>query len=164
MFTMSSEKTYRSITKGISWRAVALCDTLILSLIFTGSIGQALVIAVGELTTKIFLYYFHERGWLRLVRWHDRRDESARSLREKHIYGFGKALTWRVIGSLDTILWALLVTGSVGASLSIGALEFLTKTVLFYVHERLWLKSKWGLHEKVKQESLPSYLAQGILD
>jgi uncharacterized membrane protein len=161
---MPTENSYRSVVKGVTWRIVALSDTVLLSFIFTGNVVQALTIAAGELVTKIFLYYVHERGWLRLVHWHDRRTESAKSLREKHIYGFGKALTWRVIGSLDTILWAFIVTGSVGTSLSIGGMEFLTKTVLFYVHERTWLKFKWGLHKKPEETRLPSYLARGILD
>ena len=49
-----------------------------------------------------------------------------------------KGLTWRVIATSDTIFLSWLFTGSITAAISIGLLELVTKTVLYYVHERLW--------------------------
>ena len=49
-----------------------------------------------------------------------------------------KAITWRIIGTLDTILLSWLLTGRFVLAISIGGAELLTKTVLFYLHERAW--------------------------
>jgi uncharacterized membrane protein len=51
-----------------------------------------------------------------------------------------KGLTWRVIATSDTIFLAWLFTGSITAAISIGLLELLTKTFLYYVHERAWAR------------------------
>jgi uncharacterized membrane protein len=58
----------RSIAKTVSWRGFASIDTFLLGYIFTGSPMTAGSIAVGEVLTKMVLYYFHERVWTH-VRW-----------------------------------------------------------------------------------------------
>ena len=55
-----------------------------------------------------------------------------------------KALSWRVLGTLDTILVSWLVTGSTGIAFSIGFIEVSTKIVLYYTHERIWNTIPWG--------------------
>jgi uncharacterized membrane protein len=49
-----------------------------------------------------------------------------------------KAVTWRIIGTLDTILISYLITGEAKIAISIGGIETLTKILLYYVHERAW--------------------------
>jgi len=57
-----------------------------------------------------------------------------------------KAITWRITGTLDTILIGWLITGSIEVGALIGGIEVLTKTVLYYVHERVWYKHiKYGV-------------------
>lgn len=63
---------------------------------------------------------------------------------ELHSRSFIKALSWRVIGTLDTIIISWLITGKMVFAVSIGALELLTKTILYYFHERIWNTIKWG--------------------
>lgn len=58
----------RSIAKTVSWRGFASIDTFLLGYIFTGSPMTAGSIAIGEVLTKMLLYYFHERVWTH-VRW-----------------------------------------------------------------------------------------------
>jgi uncharacterized membrane protein len=53
---------------------------------------------------------------------------------------FLKGITWRIIGTADTIMLAFLITGDVTNALKIGWLELFTKTILFFIHERIWLK------------------------
>jgi uncharacterized membrane protein len=62
----SSEKPIRSLAKAISWRVTGTIDTIILSWLFTGSIGTALSIGFTEVATKMLLYYVHERIWNRI--------------------------------------------------------------------------------------------------
>jgi uncharacterized membrane protein len=49
-----------------------------------------------------------------------------------------KAVTWRIIGTIDTIIISYFITGKVTVALSIGSIEVFTKMVLYYFHERLW--------------------------
>lgn len=51
-----------------------------------------------------------------------------------------KAVTWRITGTLDTMLIGWLVTGSLELGAIIGGIEIITKMVLYYAHERVWYK------------------------
>jgi len=67
-------------------------------------------------------------------------------LKKRHI---AKTITWRIIGTLDTFIIGWIVTGNELIGASIGGLEIITKTILYYIHERAWYKSKYGtsIHE-----------------
>jgi uncharacterized membrane protein len=67
-------------------------------------------------------------------------------LREKPIRSLAKAISWRVTGSLDTILLSWLFTQSMNTALAIGLTEVLTKTFLYYGHERIWSRVRLGVH------------------
>jgi uncharacterized membrane protein len=68
---------------------------------------------------------------------------------KRHI---AKTITWRVVGTLDTILITFLLTGSITMGLSIGGIETITKMILYYFHERVWYKySKFGLENGKKE-------------
>lgn len=58
--------------------------------------------------------------------------------RESHRRSAAKAISWRILGSLDTMLLAYLFTGSMVVAGSIATTESLTKIVLYYLHERAW--------------------------
>ena len=53
-----------------------------------------------------------------------------------------KTITWRAIGSLDTLLLSWFISGDLSIGIQIGITEVITKMILYYVHERLWFKSK----------------------
>lgn len=55
-----------------------------------------------------------------------------------------KSVSWRVIGTIDTIIISWLITGEVSLALSIGSIELVTKMILYFFHERLWNLIKWG--------------------
>ena len=55
-----------------------------------------------------------------------------------------KTISWRVIGTIDTILISWLITGTLELAFSIGAVELVTKMGLYFFHERAWNKIKWG--------------------
>lgn len=57
-----------------------------------------------------------------------------------------KAITWRIVGTVDTFLLGWLITGSVELGAAIGGFEIITKTVLYYLHERAWYNfSRFGV-------------------
>ena len=65
---------------------------------------------------------------------------------KRHI---AKTISWRVIGTLDTIVISGIITGSWGAGLAIGGIEIISKMVLYYLHERAWYRfTKFGIKKK----------------
>ena len=57
-----------------------------------------------------------------------------------------KAITFRVLGTLDTILASWFITGSFEIGAMIGGIEIVTKIILYFLHERVWDKYiKYGL-------------------
>jgi uncharacterized membrane protein len=63
---------------------------------------------------------------------------------EKPLRSFVKSISWRIIGTLDTVLISWLVTGTLSVAFAIGSIEMVTKMVLYFFHERLWNIIKWG--------------------
>lgn len=70
---------------------------------------------------------------------------SQTNIREKPVRSLLKALSWRITGSLDTILLSWLFTQNVNTALAIGLTEVLTKTFLYYFHERAWNRVRIGI-------------------
>ena len=64
---------------------------------------------------------------------------------EKHSRSVVKAISWRVLGSVDTFLLSWLFTGSPKAAGAIASTEVITKIVLYYAHERAWSSITWGM-------------------
>ena len=69
--------------------------------------------------------FLHKRG----VR---RGDSAAKSLL--------KTISWRVVGTIDTMMIAYFLTGEIKVAVSIGSVEVFTKLILYYLHERVWNK------------------------
>ncbi len=57
---------------------------------------------------------------------------------DKPIKSFMKSVSWRIVGTLDTMIISYFITGRITIALSIGSVEVITKTILYYFHERLW--------------------------
>ncbi|MCU0782454.1 MAG: DUF2061 domain-containing protein [Verrucomicrobia bacterium] len=55
-----------------------------------------------------------------------------------------KAISWRVTGTLDTILISFVITGQARFAFTIGFVELFTKVFLYYVHERIWDRLSFG--------------------
>jgi uncharacterized membrane protein len=51
-----------------------------------------------------------------------------------------KTISWRAVGTIDTIILGWIITGDPLTGLKIGALEVLTKMTLYFIHERVWYK------------------------
>ncbi|GAC1482009.1 MAG: hypothetical protein NVS2B11_07470 [Acetobacteraceae bacterium] len=66
-------------------------------------------------------------------------------VRERPWRSLAKAVSWRVTGSVDTVLLTLIVTGDARVSLAVGGFEVFTKLILYYVHERVWARVPLGL-------------------
>jgi uncharacterized membrane protein len=57
---------------------------------------------------------------------------------DSNVKSFLKSLSWRIVGTIDTIVISYFVTGELVMAVSIGSVEVVTKVLLYYVHERVW--------------------------
>lgn len=62
--------------------------------------------------------------------------------RKRHLV---KAISYRIIGTLTTMVTAYAITGNVMSGVKIGLVETAVKIGIFYAHERAWLNIKFGL-------------------
>lgn len=63
---------------------------------------------------------------------------------ESHKRSIVKALSWRFIATLITMLVAWLFTGTVETAAKIGILDTLIKLAAYYFHERAWIRLSFG--------------------
>jgi len=63
---------------------------------------------------------------------------------ETHARSILKAATWRAGGLVMTVAVAWALTGRADLAASIGIADTLVKLGAFYVHERVWLKVRFG--------------------
>ena len=129
-----------SILKGITWRLIGTLDTILLSFVFTGHFTTAVKIGGIELFTKILFYYLHERAWIffHIGKKTVKKENGVTVYEDKHWRSIAKSISWRVIGTIDTIVIAYFVTGEISTAFEIGFTEVFTKMLLFYLHERFW--------------------------
>jgi uncharacterized membrane protein len=67
---------------------------------------------------------------------------------EKSYRSVAKTISWRTIGTIDTILISYIITGKPGLAFSIGGIEVFTKMILYYFHERTWNRIGFGKIKK----------------
>jgi adenylylsulfate kinase len=71
--------------------------------------------------------------------------------RDTYTRSFAKAVSWRIMGTLATSIIVFAFTRRWALSLFVGALEFVSKIGLFWLHERAWDRLAYG-----KKEARPS--------
>lgn len=67
---------------------------------------------------------------------------------ETHARSVMKALSWRIVATLTTVVLVFAFTGSFVISFGVGALEFLLKILVYYLHERVWNMISYGRKKK----------------
>ena len=65
-------------------------------------------------------------------------DSNLKNTKESRLRSVLKGVTWRFVATATIIVLAYLKTGSISFALELGALEFIIKFVLYYLHERVW--------------------------
>mgnify|MGYP003624149047 CR=1 FL=1 len=71
-----------------------------------------------------------------------------------------KTITWRIIGTLDTLLLSWFISGDLSIGLQMGGFEIVTKMVLYYIHERIWFKS--SIKSSNKRHVLKTFSWRGV--
>jgi len=65
-------------------------------------------------------------------------------LNDTNTRSLAKAISWRLTGTIDTFIISWLITGELLLASGIALTEIITKVFLFWLHERVWNKIKWG--------------------
>lgn len=131
---MSAERRFRSMVKSVLWRVIGIVVLGLISFIFTGSWVVAALITFFHHLTFVFVYYFHERAWLRVKnRW---------------------LLKWRrwvrpftyeiVLGHLILGIISFVFTGSWITVALITVVYIENKLWIYVVYDWGWGKIKWG--------------------
>ena len=142
---MKDPSRKRHAAKTITWRIIGTLDTIVLSWLITGDALLGFQIGFAEVLTKMLLYYLHERIWFKI-------DLERVTSNWRHI---AKTVSWRIVGTIDTMLLAWIISGDPIIGIKIGLLEVITKMVLYYFHEKIWYRSNYGLsHRKTSSNSL----------
>lgn len=141
---MKDPSRKRHIAKALTWRIVASVDTVFLSWLITGNPMTGLKIGFAEVITKMLLYYLHERVWFNFNL------SKSGLVRESKMRHLAKTVTWRMVGTADTMVLAWLLTGNPLTGVKIGLAELLTKMILYYIHERIWYRIDYGLIDRVE--------------
>ena len=63
-----------------------------------------------------------------------------------------KGVSWRITGSIDTLIISFFITGKLKLALGIMSVEFFTKVALYYFHERVWETLSFGRVKEAKQD------------
>jgi len=123
----------RHIAKTISWRLLGSFDTFIIVFLITDNISYSYNMLILEFFIKSFMYFFHERLWIRV---------KINLSIKRHIF---KTFSWRLIAVLTTLLISLIITNDIKIGTQITLIETLSKMILYFIHERIWYKTKFGL-------------------
>ncbi|MEP3200103.1 MAG: DUF2061 domain-containing protein [Lentilitoribacter sp.] len=150
----------RSFAKAVSWRVVGTLDTFLLSFVIItylapwfgfnlaeeggNIVHTAGYIAIAEVITKLVIYSGHEQIWTR-VPWG--KNTAYGEMPETKARSVAKTATWRVLASLDTMLLAWFFTGDLLTAFSIGSFEVITKLFLYFFHERIWQRIRFGIND-----------------
>ncbi len=117
---------------------------MLLAWLISGNPLTGLKIGAAEVVTKMFLYYLHERVWFRIRAGITKNGDS----KKRHL---AKTVTWRLVGTLDTMILAWAISGDPMVGLQVGGAEVVTKMILYYLHERAWYKIDYGLKQRRKR-------------
>lgn len=139
---MSTSKTYQIRYNTVSkddnerWRLIENGnETLVANIIIDGS----------TYTTKDWMEEIQDYKWHVTCEGHCEiknniayiKTIKEKSVLKRHIL---KTISWRIVGTIDTMILGWIVTGNPLTGLKIGILEILTKMTLYFIHERIWYK------------------------
>lgn len=71
-------------------------------------------------------------------------------IKETHKRTIVRMISYRITAWLFTILWTYLLLGNIGEATGFATLLHILLSIDYYIHERIWLKIKWGLSSSEK--------------
>tara|TARA_B110000459_G_C16549605_1_gene466111 strand:+ start:738 stop:1184 length:447 start_codon:yes stop_codon:yes gene_type:complete len=140
----------RHLAKAFSWRVLASGMTFLIAYFFfkeyPKATEKATAIALTESVIKILFYYLHERFWLKI------NFKIKTPSFKRHLL---KTFTWRGIASLTTFILTLLYfnddPNATEKAAGVMLIEALLKMGGYYLHERAWHKTDFGITSSTKR-------------
>ena len=83
---------------------------------------------------------------------------------EAHSRSLIKAVTWRMLGSVDTFVISYFVTGRLLFAGTIASVETFTKIMLYYFHEQAWARVPFGRADKVRAAPPSEHAAPPVVE
>ncbi len=71
---------------------------------------------------------------------------------ESHKRSILKAVTWRLLATMVTIVVVYLLTKEVALSLGAGFIDAAIKMFIYYAHERVWDRMQFGRRKEIKED------------
>ncbi len=104
------------------------------------SLDNAIKIGISEFLIKLLIFYLHERIWLQIL--------GKQAITNKELVY--KSISWRLIATTTTFVISGMVLNNFDEiALYIALTELFTKFVLYYLHEKLWLRLPLGKIRKM---------------
>ena len=142
-----TEKHPRTLVKTISWRVLLTISHFVNGVIVTGSIAVGLNIAGWSAVVNSILYWLHERIW-NWFQWNKKPADNY-FFQDGHPRTTTKMITWRLIVNFSNFFIPFFMTGSWGVAGAFFTIAVFVNMALFYGHERIWNRIKWGKEVKV---------------
>ena len=142
----------RHLAKSLTWRFIGSIDTLLFAWLVTGSLNEGLNVSLITTVTKLIWYYIHEQAWFK---------SSMSDSNKRHII---KTFSWRFFGTIDTVVFSLIITGNSFVGIKIGLFETVSKMLLYFGHEKLWYKINYGLDQRIKSRRLNKLKSQRTIN
>lgn len=64
--------------------------------------------------------------------------------KETNIRSIAKGISWRIIATTTTIVIVYVFFGRLDLAIAAGLIETVLKVALYWAHERVWMKVRWG--------------------
>jgi adenylylsulfate kinase len=71
-------------------------------------------------------------------------DDLTKVSSDSHARSLVKAISWRAVGTTETFLISWVITGQIVTAGGIAGIQAVLSTLLYWAHERAWLRIKWG--------------------
>jgi uncharacterized membrane protein len=136
----------RSIAKVVTWRVLLTISHVVNIFIITGSLIAGLKVAGLAAVINSFLFWAHERVW-NIADWNRKNDDKL-EFSEGQPRSVSKIITWRILITASNFFIPFFVTGSWGSAAIFVGLATVVNMFLFWGHERVWNRVRWG--KKVK--------------
>jgi uncharacterized membrane protein len=65
-------------------------------------------------------------------------------MKETSLRSLAKTISWRLTGSSATFLISYLISHNLSVAGTIAIVQLTANTILYYIHERVWNRIKWG--------------------
>ena len=130
---MKNKETHkRSMTKSAIWRFFGVLVYATIFYLYTKQWGITIAGTLIHHTTFLFVFYFHERIWIKLKR----NNHWLKPFTYEIILGMG-------LGGLIV----LMLTGSWKAVSFITLTYTLVKLVMYFIYDKVWNKISWGKYD-----------------